>query len=110
MTIKAILRDGRIQPLEPLPPDWTDGQELVVEEPDLGQTPAEIQQWAKELEESTAKIPAEEHERLERALGEIERESKDAVPRKWGLLRSHARHVGSGFRRAARYPDGKLAV
>jgi hypothetical protein len=85
MTIKAILRDGRIQPLEPLPPDWTDGQELVVEEPDLGQTTTEVKEWAKELEESTAKIPAEEHERLERALEEIERDSKDAVRRKWRL-------------------------
>jgi hypothetical protein len=84
MTIKAMLRDGRIQPLEPLPPDWTDGQELVVEEPDLVET-GEIEQWAKELEESTARISVEEHERLERALGEIEQESKDAVRREWGL-------------------------
>lgn len=86
MTIKAILRDGRIQPLEPLPPAWTEGQQLVIEEPDLGETPAEIEKWAKELEASTARIPAEEHERLERALKEIERESKDAVRRKWGLV------------------------
>jgi hypothetical protein len=85
MTIKAILRGGRIQPLEPLPPDWSEGQELVIEEPDLSQTPAEIAQWAKELEESTANIPAEEHDRLERALEENERESKAAVRREWGL-------------------------
>ena len=83
MTIKAILRDGRIQPLEPLPPDWTDGQELLVEEPDLGQTAAEIERWAKELEESTAKIPAEEHERLDRALEKIERESKHVPTENW---------------------------
>ena len=84
MTIKAILRDGRIQPLEPLPPGWTDGQELVVEEPELSETAAEIEQWAKDLEESTAKIPTDEHDRIDRALEEIERESKDAVRRKWG--------------------------
>jgi hypothetical protein len=84
MTIKAILRDGRIQPLEPLPPDWTEGQELVIEEPDWGETAAEIEQWAKELEASTARIPVEEHELLESALEEIERESKDAVRREWG--------------------------
>ena len=85
MAIKATLRDGRIQPLEPLPPDWTEGQELVIEEPDLDEMAAEVKQWAKELEESTAKIPTDEHERLERALEELERESKDAVRRKWGL-------------------------
>ena len=85
MTIKAILRDGHIQPLEPLPPDWAEGQQLVVEEPEVVPNAAEIEQWAKELEESTAKIPAEEHERLERALEENERESKDWVRREWGL-------------------------
>ena len=84
MTIKAILRGGRIQPLEALPLDWTEGQELVIEEPDLDETAAEIEQWAKELEASTARIPAEEHELLERALEEIEQESKDAVRREWG--------------------------
>ena len=83
MTIKAILRDGHIQPLEPLPPGWAEGQELVVEEPDLARTEFPVDQWAKELEKSTATIPAEEHERLDRALEEIERESKDAVRREW---------------------------
>ncbi|MGD0539954.1 MAG: hypothetical protein ABSB33_00415 [Tepidisphaeraceae bacterium] len=85
MTIKAILRDGRIQPLEPLPPDWTDGQELVVEEPDLAGAKIQVDQWAKDLETATARLPAEEHDRFRRALGEIERESKDAIRREWGL-------------------------
>ena len=73
MTIQAILRDGRIQPLEPIPPGWTEGHELVIEEPDLIGTVAEVGQWARELEASTARIPAEEHELLERALEEIVR-------------------------------------
>ncbi|MDP9172775.1 MAG: hypothetical protein M3O30_02775 [Planctomycetota bacterium] len=85
MTIKAILRDGRIQPLEPIPPDWTEGQELVIEEPDAGQNAADIKQWAKDLEDSNPKIPDEEHDRLERALDEIERESKNTVRRDWGM-------------------------
>jgi hypothetical protein len=85
MTIKAILHDGRIQPTEPLPPDWREGQELLVEEPNRGETAAEIERWAKELEASTARIPDEEHALLERALEKIELESKDAVRREWGL-------------------------
>ncbi len=84
MTIKAILRDGRIQPIEPLPPDWAEGQELLIEEPELSERATEIQRWAKELEDSTA-IPEEEHDRLELALKEIERESKDTVRQEWGL-------------------------
>ncbi|MDB5330176.1 MAG: hypothetical protein JWP03_1327 [Phycisphaerales bacterium] len=81
MTIKAILRDGRIQPLEPLPPDWTEGQELVVEEPESVEAEARINQWTKELDQATAQIPTEEHDRFLHALDEIERASKDAVRR-----------------------------
>jgi hypothetical protein len=84
MTIKAILRNGRIQPIEPLPSAWTDGTELVIDEPEP--TPqGEISQWAQELDDSTAQIPQEEHDRFLQALDEIERESKEAVRKQWGL-------------------------
>jgi len=79
MTIKAVLRHGIIQPVEPLPPDWADGQELVVEEPNPVHSDAQISQWAREMDAATAQIPAEEHERFLKALDEIERESKQAV-------------------------------
>jgi hypothetical protein len=85
MTIKAVLRHGVIQPVEPLPPDWADGQELVVEEPKADDAVAEISQWAQEMDAATAQIPAEEHERFLKALDEIERDSKDAVRKQWGL-------------------------
>jgi hypothetical protein len=85
MTIKAILRNGRIQPLEPLPVDWTDGQELIVEQPDSGGAAAQVSEWAEDLEAAAARLPAEEHDRFRRALNEIGRESKDAVRREWGL-------------------------
>jgi hypothetical protein len=85
MTIRAILRDGIIQPVEPLPPTWAEGQELVIEEPQGERAQAEIGQWAAELEAATAQIPAEEHDRFLQALDEIERESKEAVRKQWGL-------------------------
>jgi hypothetical protein len=83
MTIKAVLRDGVIQPVEPLPPDWADGQELVVEGPKSARAEAQITQWAHELDAATAQIPQEEHDRFLRALDQIERESKEAVRREW---------------------------
>jgi len=83
--IKAILRDGCIQPIEPLPPDWAEGQELTVDEPVLSETEAELTEWAGSIESAAAKIPPEEHDRFFNALGEIERKSKDAVRREWGL-------------------------
>ena len=84
MTIKAVLRNGVIQPLEPLPSEWNDGQELVVEEP-IAEGAAEIDNWFGELDAATAELPAEEHDRFRQALTELERESKDAVRREWGL-------------------------
>lgn len=85
MTIEAILKNGHIQPLEPLPADWTDGQELLVEQPDHVTSQVQARQWADDLETSTARLPAEEHDRFRHALDEIESESKEAVRRAWGL-------------------------
>ena len=85
MTIKAVLRHGVIQPVEPLPSDWAEGQELLVEEPKTTQPNAEISQWAQEMDAATAQIPAAEHERFLTALEEIERESKDAIRKQWGI-------------------------
>ena len=85
MTIKAILRDGRIQPLEPLPSAWADGQELVVEEPQPAASDGQLDQWAKDLDTATGQIPPEEPDRFLRALEEIEHASKDAIRREWGL-------------------------
>jgi hypothetical protein len=85
MTIKAVLRDGRIQPVEPIPPAWREGQELRIEEPRFEGTAAQIDQWVKDLEASASEVPAEDHERFRIALEENERASKDAVRREWGL-------------------------
>jgi len=74
MTIKAILRHGVIHPVEPLPPDWAEGQELLIEEPKTSHANTEISQWAQEMDAATAQIPADEHERFLTALEEIEKE------------------------------------
>ena len=79
MTIKAFLCDGRIQPVEPLPSAWADGQELVVEEPEPKVNKEEISLWAQELDASTARMPQEEHDRFLKALDQIEQESKQAA-------------------------------
>ena len=82
MTIRAVLRQGVIQPIEPLPPDWRDGQELVVESNgDAGHE--QLQHWADELDAAVESIPADEHDRFLRALDEIELESKESVRKRW---------------------------
>lgn len=83
MTIKAVIQNGRIEPLEPLPPDWHEGQEVLIES-EAPQTASEIAQWSEDLEAATARVPAGDHQRFMEALDEIERESKDAIRREWG--------------------------
>jgi len=75
MMIKAILRDGRVQPLEPLPLDWVDGQELEIEPPASEGQEVQPREWAQDLEAASARLPAEEHDRFQNALSDIERES-----------------------------------
>ena len=84
MTIKAILSHGVIKPIEPLPPEWADGQELVIEGLKKDRADLEIDQWAREMDTATAQISSEEHDRFLQALDEIEVESKEAVRKQWG--------------------------
>ena len=83
--IRAILKDGVIRPAEPLPPDWQDGQELLVDRQSPAPAAQDIDEWARDLDEGARDITSEDAAALERALLEIERESKDAVRREWGL-------------------------
>ena len=83
--IKAILKNGSIQPLDPIPPDWVDGQELVVEESASAPTERELLEWDQELEALARLVPVEEHQRVLDAIAEHEAESKEAVRREWGL-------------------------
>jgi hypothetical protein len=85
MTIKAVIRGGRIEPMEPLPLEWREGQELLVEQPDGSAGNVKVDQWVQDLDEATALVPAGEHQRFQQAMEEIERESKNRVRREWGL-------------------------
>jgi hypothetical protein len=75
---KAVLRGGVIQPLEPLPPDWKEGQELIVES--VGGASADdatvIDRWFDELEAAAASIHPEEAARLEAALRDADQLAK----------------------------------
>src|SRR5712691_10883913 len=47
--IRAILKKGKIEPLDELPGHWRDGQELTVEGGEPSDDPAEIKKWHKKL-------------------------------------------------------------
>lgn len=80
--LKAVVSQGEIRPLEPLPADWQEGQQLRVEKADETETSVE------EIDRDFAVLatlcessePAAE-EQLKRALQEARLQSKEQVRR-----------------------------
>ena len=88
--IRAILKKGKIQPLDELPRHWREGQELIVEggEPSSGEPsndPTVIKKWHDQLVVLSAQIPAEDHARMATALAEHDRQAKELMRRDMGL-------------------------
>jgi len=83
---KAILEHGLIRPLEPLPPDWRDGQELRVEKADSTESPAEdIDRDFAELATLCAQGNPDDDAILTQALHDARQISKEQVRRSMGL-------------------------
>jgi hypothetical protein len=85
--VRAVLKKGKIQPLDDLPESWPDGRELIIEEaeqPD-DDDPQVIAAVFRELDEAVARIPEEEHERFLSAIEEHRKESKEQAKRDMGL-------------------------
>jgi hypothetical protein len=86
--IRAMVQNGIIQPLEPLPASWRDGQEVVVEDAAVQSANAadDFDQWAEDMKQLTADLSdPEEWAQIEAALAEADRENKALVRREMGL-------------------------
>jgi predicted DNA-binding antitoxin AbrB/MazE fold protein len=87
--IRAVVKNGVIQPLEPLPPDWEDGREVVVD--DLVEQTSNgamdmLDNWAEEMNELTAELnDPHEWQEIEATLAEADRQNKELVRREMGL-------------------------
>jgi hypothetical protein len=81
---RAVLKNGLIYPVEPLPPEWAEGQELEVQEVQDG-TPGGLEQWYQELEAMAAQNDEEDFARLEAALKEAHDLAKEQMRREMGL-------------------------
>jgi hypothetical protein len=80
--VKAVVIQGEIRPLEPLPDDWQEGQRLRIEKADDEETPAEeIDRDFAVLEKLCQSSEPEEEEQFERALQEARRLAKEQVRR-----------------------------
>jgi hypothetical protein len=83
--VKAIVHRGEIRPLEPLPLDWLDGQQLRIEKMSEESPLAEIDRDFAELAALCASREAEDEKQLENALQEAHRQAKEQVYRRMGL-------------------------
>jgi hypothetical protein len=82
--IRAILKKGRIEPVDKLPAHWRDGQELIVEGCEPSDDPIAIKDWHVQLLALSAQIPPGDHERMATALAEQDRQAKDRMRRDMG--------------------------
>lgn len=83
--IRAILKKGKIQPLDELPAHWREGQELIVEGSEPSDDSVDIKKWHEQLLALSARIPPADHERMAAALAVQDRQSKQRMRRDMGL-------------------------
>ena len=84
--IRAIYRDGRIQPLDAIPADWQEGDELVVDAlPSANNSEESFEEWVADLNEAAAQISDEDHDRAMAAIAEHRAEAKRWMRREMGL-------------------------
>ena len=85
---RAILKNGVIVPVEPLPAEWGEGTELVVQEPGPEEKPDDdqsLQEWYQELNAMCSQNDPEEMASLRADLDEHRREAKEWMRRRMGL-------------------------
>jgi hypothetical protein len=82
---KAVLKDGVICPLEPLPPEWADGRELRVESAVDDDEDRDLDDWYKELNLLVAQNDPSDCARMERAIQLADEQAKALVRKQMGL-------------------------
>lgn len=85
---KAVVRNGAILPLEPLPPEWHDGTEVTVEAVQvaaLEEINREADEWFREMEAAVARVDPNDSILIDAAIQEADRIAKEQVRREMGL-------------------------
>ncbi len=86
--IRAIVRNGRLEPLEPLPRNWNEGTELSIEMALPSDSPVGAANWQQqfdEMEAHAAQVSPEDITELNAILDENDRQQKEIVRRQWNL-------------------------
>ena len=83
---RAVLKNGVIYPVEPLPPEWADGKELVVQPAEeIEDTEEALDNWLEELNAMCADSDPADEALIQAAIEEQKRESKAYMRREMGL-------------------------
>jgi hypothetical protein len=83
---RAVLRNGVIQPVDPLPTEWAEGDELVVAKAPMTKESIEAMEKSFEEWEAACSDSTDEEEAiLQAALDAQRRASKEYVRRQMGL-------------------------
>jgi predicted DNA-binding antitoxin AbrB/MazE fold protein len=83
--IRAIYHNGVIRPLDSVPPEWNDGDEVMVERSKAAPTDVELDQWIAEVSDVAAHISDEDHARVAAAIAAHRAEAKKWARREMGL-------------------------
>ena len=76
--VRAVIKNGEIRPLSPLPASWQDGQQLIIDV-EGGDEPSEIEAWAREIGAAAETISQEDHDTFLEALAEHRTFAKQQV-------------------------------
>jgi hypothetical protein len=77
--IRAIVRNGEIRALEPLPAEWSDGREVIIEEAEPV-PPDGLEEWYRELQKlGPAQLEPGEWEQVQATLNEADEQAKALV-------------------------------
>ena len=83
---RAILKNGVIVPIDPVPEEWADGRELWLEEAPGGKKRHQpVDEWIREVEKSAAQVDQKDWEEMQAALDSMHKEAKEQVRREMGL-------------------------
>jgi hypothetical protein len=84
--VRAVVNQGEVRPLEPLPADWREGQPLLIEKADDNDMPVdEIDRDFAVLADLCSESEPVDEDQLQRALHDAHRQSKEQVRRDMGL-------------------------
>jgi hypothetical protein len=83
--IRAVVQNGNILPIDPMPPDWVEGHQVIVEDADplpIG----DLDGWYRELQElGPAEYEPGEKESVQAIMIEADKQAKDMVRQQMGI-------------------------